>query len=145
MKKASRVFTASCTAQPGSCSCRQSEKRHSGAQFENVRKCLGNTAACCPNANFPEPGVVDHECPALQDEELADGRCMPPFPVIVPDDGGFLDWLVQQPVYQRGLADTGGTDEYDRGAGEKERFEPQDPFTTEGTDGNYRDTGMRPE
>ncbi len=31
---------------------------------------------------------------------------MPPFPVIVADAGGLLDWLVQQPVYQRGLADT---------------------------------------
>ena len=66
---------------------------------------------------------------------------MPAFPVIVPDDGGFLDRPVQQPVYQRGLADTGGTDEYDRCAGEKERFEPYDPFTTDGTDGNNRNTG----
>ena len=70
-----------------------------------------------------------------------DRRCVPPFPVIVPDDGGFLDRPVQQPVYQRGLADTGGTDEYDRCAGEKERFEPYDPFATDGTDRDNRNTG----
>ena len=83
-----------------------SPRRYLVARFRECPERFANTGRCRANANLPKPGSIDHECPALHNEESPAVVRMPAFPVIVPDDGGFLDGG-QQPFDQRRLADTG--------------------------------------
>ena len=63
-------------------------------QFKDVGERLGNAHGCRANTHFTEARVVDHQGPALQEKELADGRGVPASPVGFPDLATSIDAAV---------------------------------------------------
>ena len=127
--------TASRTAQPGSDSWLQSEKRHVERELVDVGERARETLGRLPELELAHAGGVEHEPAAGKPDQLARRRRVPAAPVEGADLLGRLALLAEQRVHERRLADARGAEQDDRPAGPEVRLELLEALAGDGADG----------